>query len=82
MMCSVRSRNLSGNFPYATYSLGEVPDAAVNWYGIAEREISVEHCPSLFDLPDAQGYSAHEAGHAWSGRPFWGKSRPGWANDE
>ncbi len=68
-------QELYGNFPYATYSIGEVPDAAVNWYGIAAREISVERA-SLFDLPDAQGYFAHEAGHAWWGNLV-GEAGPG-----
>ena len=68
-------QGLYGPFPYRSYSIAEVPDDAVNWYGIAQREISVERS-SLFALADAQGYFAHEAGHAWWGNLV-GETGPG-----
>lgn len=68
-------QRLYGPFPYTSYSIAEVPDDAVNWYGLASREVSVERT-SLFNLSDAQGYFAHEAGHAWWGNLV-GETGPG-----
>jgi hypothetical protein len=68
-------QRLYGPFPYTAYSIAEVPDDAVNWYGLASREVSVERT-SLFNLSDAQGYFAHEAGHAWWGNLV-GETGPG-----
>jgi hypothetical protein len=56
-----------GAYPYQSYSVAEVPDNLVRWYGLEARNFTVERS-SVFQYADG-GLSifSHEVGHGWWG---------------
>lgn len=56
-----------GAYPYRSYSVAEVPDDLVRWYGLEARDFTVERSAVFAYADGGLSIFAHEAAHGWWG---------------